>query len=136
MTTRKVKIDAIYDKIANKELSFGCRIFHNVDWKKWFEWKIITSEIKRNDGIYFWVIVKDENSVSWLKEEEILSIWHPIMIWDAMNFMQKKAERAKSMGEVYDYRMDLLVIHWHWTLFNQPIEDQSDECIDFIYNLI
>lgn len=26
MTTKQQKIDAIYEKIANKELSFGCRL--------------------------------------------------------------------------------------------------------------
>ena len=27
----KEKIDAIYEKIANKDLNFGCKIFHKVD---------------------------------------------------------------------------------------------------------
>ena len=31
MPTKQEKIDAIYEKIANKDLSFGCRIFHKVE---------------------------------------------------------------------------------------------------------
>ena len=27
----KEKIDFIYEKIANKDLTFGCKIFHKVD---------------------------------------------------------------------------------------------------------
>ena len=29
--SRQEMIDAIYEKIANKDLSFGCRIFHKTD---------------------------------------------------------------------------------------------------------
>lgn len=31
METREQKLNAIYEKIANKDLSFGCRIFHKFD---------------------------------------------------------------------------------------------------------
>lgn len=30
-TSRQEMIDAIYAKIANKDLSFGCKIFHKVE---------------------------------------------------------------------------------------------------------
>jgi len=31
MITREQKINAIYEKIANKDLTFGCKIFHKVE---------------------------------------------------------------------------------------------------------
>lgn len=63
------------------------------------------------------------------------TIWHPVMIGDVMNYLnfQTKFSMASLYYIVHD---DLAFIIENWKDKRKPIEDQTDECIDFIYNLI
>lgn len=133
MITKQQKIDAIYEKIARKDLSFGCRIFHKIDDKKWFEWKIIISETKTFDSNFYWILVKNKSEVCWLQENEMEIIGHPVMFGDLYDYFydisyklpyDDFSEFINSLVKDYQYKLRL------------PIEDQSDELIDFIYNLI
>lgn len=122
MTTKQQKIDAINNVIARKNLNFGCRIFHKVDWKKWFKARIITNKIKRDDWIFYWVVLDSENAVTWIQEKQMKIIGHPVMIGDVMEYFcgsVRFSEWAKC-----------------WKKLAKPIEDQSDGCINFIYDLI
>ena len=96
MITREQKINAIYEKIANKDLTFGCKIFHKVEsWKRWFKARIITDSIKRDDWIFYWVKLDSENSVTWLQEKEMEIIGHPVMIGDMIDFIEKNTQEVK-----------------------------------------
>ena len=119
----KEKIDAIYEKIARKDLSFWCKVFHKVEsWKRWFKARIITDSIKRDDWIFYWVKLDSENSVTWLQKKEMEIIGHPVMIGDVMEYFYGSVRFSE---------------WWKcWRKLTKPIEDQSDDCIDFIYNLI
>lgn len=122
---RQQKIDAINEMIAKKNLSFGCKIFHKVDWKRWFKARIITDSIKRDDWIFYWVKLDSENSVTWLQEKEMEIIGHPIMIGNVLDYFWNKK-----------WLMTLDRILRFWEEKTKTIEEQSDKCIDYIYNLI
>ena len=75
----------------------------------------------------------------------------PIMIWDAIDWIENKKFDVNAPimwfwfeDEDYDNDTKLYFIQRHysektcaiWESKRLPIEDQSDECIDFIYSLI
>lgn len=143
----KEKIDAIYEKIANKDLNFGCKIFHKVDWKRSFKARIITDKIEKDYGTFYWVKLDSENSVTWLQEKEMEIIGHPVMIGDVMDYIENI-----TLDKIYSYiwvkkeeipdlilqktKDAMMKIFPLWKQKRKPIEEQSDDCIDFIYNLI
>jgi len=110
-------IEKIYEVIADKTLSFGCNIlYHNRNWLDFFQ--IITDD----------KFLVDNHKITTVDyciecEEELLkTIWHPVMIWDVLDWM--------------DWNFN---INWLIELRKEkrkPIEDQSTECIEFVYNLL
>ena len=122
MITRDQKIDAINNVIARKNLNFGCRIFHKVDWKRSFKARIITDKIEKDYGTFYWVKLYSENSVTWLQEKEMEIIGHPVMLGDVMEYFYGSV-RFSEWGKC-------------WRKLTKPVEEQSDGCINFIYSLI
>lgn len=150
MLTKQQKIDAINEMIAKKNLSFGCKIFHKFDWKRWFKARIITDKIEKDYGTFYWVKLDSENSVTWLQEKEMEIIGHPVMIGDVIDFIEKNTQEVKpeqtkwegvikiqlwcSRGKAIEIFTEHIIFVWKNKRF--PIEEQSDECIDFVYSLI
>lgn len=149
--SRQEMIDAIYAKIANKDLSFGCKIFHKVEsWKRSFKARIITDKIEKDYGTFYWVKLDSENSVTWLQEKEMEIIGHPVMIGDVIDFIEKNTQEVKpeqtkwegvikiqlwcSRGKAIEIFTGHIIFVWQNKRF--PIEEQPDKCIDFIYSLI
>lgn len=123
---RQQKIDAINEMIAKKNLSFGCKIFHKVEsWKRSFKARIITDKIEKDYGTFYWVKLDSENSVTWLQEKEMEIIGHPVMIGNVLDYFWNKK-----------WLMTLDRILRFWEEKTKTIEEQSDKCIDYIYNLI
>ncbi len=110
MKTREQKIDFIYEKIANKELSFGCTLKPFTFWL--------------NSDVDYWRFVSDDWIYQWDIEE---IIWHPVMIWDVLNWWDININ-------LLDDRFTKLIKCF--TKKDKPIEKQSVECIDYIYDLI
>ena len=148
---RQQKIDAINEMIAKKNLSFGCKIFHKVEsWKRSFKARIITDKIEKDYGTFYWVKLDSENSVTWLQEKEMEIIGHPVMIGDVMDFVEKHSETDKGTITQWDWvkilkmwctkEKKIEILNYNlflvWKKKRNPIEEQSNECIDFIYNLI
>ena len=160
--TRDEKIQAIYEKIANKELTFWCRV--NTEY-----WRIVS--IVEETADERWYIVVSEESlyndedigayycwlrVRWLEDMESIDvakiIWHPVMIGDVIDWIEKKEfdihkpipwfwfeeeEKISDESKLYliqDYYVDNLISYWGQK--REAIESQSDECIDYIYSLI
>lgn len=160
--TRAEKIEAIYEKIANKELTFWCRV--NTEY-----WRIVS--IVEETADEKWYIVVSEESlyndedigayycwlrVRWLEDMESIDvakiIWHPVMIGDVLDWIEKKEfdihkpipwfwfeeeEKISDESKLYliqDYYIDNLISYWDKK--RETIESQSDECIDYIYSLI
>lgn len=119
MTTRQQKIDTIYEKIANKDLSFGCcfqgekssHVIQNPYWCfVWWDWRIYSDRC-------------DSELHTQIKVEKIIG--HPVMIGDVLDYFWNKK-----------WLMTLDRILRFWEEKKKTIENQSDKCIDYIYNLI
>lgn len=52
-------------------------------------------------------------------------IWHPVMIWDVLDYFWNKK---------WAMTLDRILRFWENKI--NPIEEQSDECVDYIYGLI
>ena len=99
--TKQDKINKIYEVIANKELSFWCRVF--IDW---------------------WLARLYDITLVWYSIENIE--WHPVMIWNCDKLIEK-------WPNYFDNWITILDL---WIKKDKPIEEQNEECIDYIFNLI
>ena len=126
--TREEKLEAIYEEIANKELTFGCKAKHTT--KRWLIYDVVMIWQMIDWEKYF--VVKDtlDYDVEWVYENDwvITFVWHPVMIGSV--FERYSASKwfinAQFVMELID----------KWTAMINPIDDQSDECIDYVYSLI
>jgi len=132
-------IDAIYDTIADKELSFGCRIVQHPHIKK--------------ISIYLWYDI-DEDSAIWREFHYVFEkwneipygtspheyddlldsnwndkihkiIWHPVLIWDVLDYLQSN-----------NFLSECIEILWVRNNKRKPIQYQSEHCVKYIYDLI
>ena len=136
--TREKKLEAIYKEMANKELSFGCivtaeywRTVSIVEETADERWYIAVSEESLyNDedlGAYYcWL------RVSWLEIMEQIDIaeiiWHPVMLGAIFEWYSSSRWFINSQ-----FVMELVD---KWTGYDESIDEQSDECIDFVHSLI
>ena len=136
--TREEKTQAIYEKIANKELTFGCKVDDEC-------WRIVS--IVEETADERWYIVVSEESlyndedlgayycwlrVSWLEIMEQIDIaeiiWHPVMLGTIFEWYSSSKWFINSQ-----FVMELID---KWTGYDESIDEQSDECIDFVHSLI
>lgn len=121
---REEKIKVIYKEMANKELTPWCC----VEVKAQNEYGDFTYRLCR------W----DERPEEEIKEV----IWHPVMIWDVISYLRKPFNtfiEGMPVGrnwEVDSYIKNINSLLTEWIDTRSPIEKQSDECINFVYNLI
>lgn len=54
------------------------------------------------------------------------------MIGDCLEWSNSLPERESDYG-LTQYEIDIVIL---WTSKTNPIQDQSDECIDYIYSLV
>ena len=148
--TRTEKISAIYAEMANKEETFWCKVL--VDTQKRFR-----NRLESESGIEDTIIGKirdpddfrkfnlednwpsyDDWQRSNIDEEEFTCIteviWHPVMIWDVIKRI--KENREISYWEYLVKLLGQLSRPWLWRELGLSIDDQSEECIDYIYSLI
>ena len=121
--------------MANKDLSFGCK----VKFSKWI-YTIINKEsvwflnsyVTENWAIHNTIVLEDRvNSRCYLIEE---IIWHPVMIGDVIKRIKENIEIS-----YWEYLVKLLgqlSRPWLWRELGLSIDDQSQECIDYVYSLI
>jgi len=140
--------------MANKKLTLGCK----VKFSKWI-YSIIDREnvwflssYKGQDwDIHNTIVIEDGVNSRCYSIEEI--IWHTVMIWDIIDWIEKKdfdinkkipwfwfEEDEEEFNDgtklllIQDYYIDNLISYWETK--REPVEAQSDDCIDFIYSLI
>ena len=65
-----------------------------------------------------------------IKYIDIFDWYDPVMIWDVLDWMYKWYNEIDVLWVIDD------IIHNEWDNKRKPIEEQSDECIEYIYNLI
>lgn len=108
--SRQEMIDAIYKKIARKDIDLWCKIklktgvINTAVWKP--AWPLINCLFFRQIGI------EDIGEI----------IGHPVMLGDVMEYFYGSV-RFSEWGKC-------------WRKLTKPIEEQSDGCINFIYKLI
>lgn len=132
--TREEKIQSIYKEIANKELSLGCDIVADgdmatiIDANRLWEWIAI---LRGN-----WFVTREE------PKYEFKVIWCPVMIWDVISYLRKPFNtfvEGMPVGrswEVDSYIKNINSLLTEWIDAGLPIEQQSDECVNFVYSLI
>lgn len=136
--TRAEKISAIYAEMANKEETFWCK----VKFSKWI-YSIIDREnvwflssYKGNDwNIHNTIVIEDGVNSRCYSIEEI--IWHPVMIGDVLDWIEPYWwVFAQSVNlDIERTRKGTLLLSVRKQK-RKPIDDQSDECIDYVYSLI
>ena len=160
--TRAEKISAIYAEMANKEETFWCKVL--VDTQKRFRHRLesesgiedtIIGKIRDPDDFRKFNLEDnwpsyDDWQRSNIDEEEFTCIteviWHPVMIWDVMEYLENKSqsqivEHEDDEDEDWfysreDYYEDVAEISDCWKDKRLSIDEQSDECVDFVYSLI
>lgn len=128
MENKDFKISKIYENIADKTLSFGCKIKddkkHNlledcdiIYITQEFNWVYNIAFIKNKEVKYTTVNYKNEFKI----------IWHPVLIWDCLSYFNQKTIW-------FDYTTnDILKF---WTKKRKTLEMQNDDCIDYVFNLL
>ena len=115
--TREEKLEAIYKEMANKELTPWCCV-----------------EIKAQNecGDFTYCLSRwDERPTTEIKE----IIWHPVMIGDVLDWIDNKMGVSNHEYEEFvinEVNMAILL----WLEYLKPIDEQSDDCVNFIYSLI
>ena len=126
--TREEKLEAIYEAMANKKRTFGCRC-------------------RRNDGEDV-IFIRQNKTWSYLSirenEEFTVSlwytpkvIWHPVMIWDVLDWIEPYwSGYVQSVEFTERRRRKKNLVLLQRDNKRLPIDEQSDECIDYVYGLI
>lgn len=162
--SREEKVKRIYEVIANKELTLWCKIMFddlhtNVEGIFWQVYTRINWDIILLDTNYceHWYSIKDgmieyhfysdttrSFSGYWYIKSQVL--WHPVMIWDVLDRLEKNLYYIDYCGFINDggmYTPSSLSDEWLtivnllkiWKEKRKPIESQQADCIDFVYEL-
>ena len=134
MKTEQEMIDKIYEVIADKELSFGCKIKFEHNWIKTVDIYL------ENTWEYFDCI--SEKHISY-DNEPYTVIGHNVMIGDVFEWTHNEQRIMDKNSQDYEWyyilwgmsriRTSLANIWWQP---RKPIESQNKETIEYVYNLI
>ena len=143
MKTKQQKIEAIYEKIANKDLKFWCRVIIETTWLQhsciWLddylgwkvkEWNLLGSEYYylfswecyNPDSLNF----SDFKYVEWVmsvweseekKDTTYLYkiIWHPVMIWDVLKWISKDTIHIPDRCDYCSHELTYNAFHNEYT---------------------
>ena len=136
--------------MANKKFTLGCKI--NVKYRAYYHWET-GGEVSysKEDDLIVWVdwiasngdIELNESEFSeadpnwYIEDLEILVkiIWHPVMIGDVLDWIERKIWISNHEYEEFVVE-EVNVVVLLWREYLKPIDEQSDECIDLVYSLI
>ena len=136
--TREEKLEAIYKEMANKELTFGCK----VKFSKWVykiidrenAWFLTSYEVK-DWVVHNTIVIEDRVNSRCYSIEEI--IWHPVMIGDVLDWIEPYwSGHVQSVEFTERRRRKMNLVLLQRDNKRLPIDEQSDECIDYVYGLI
>ena len=176
--TEEQMVEAIYNKIANKELSTWCVIQINevrgMCDKDSFS-LVYNKDISRYANEYITIDYSDllekldnyeDIEFEWNKIKSAENKWHPVMIGDVFDWVESEKwaialyEKTEYViPDVWDWpetptKLEniphdftewasysepltvLEVINWLWEKKRRPIEEQSEECKEYVYNLL
>ena len=144
MESKQKKLEFIYEKIANKDLTFGCKLLSkkeiswwSITFVKWSDFIFIKSRNDENilykDKDFWWHLYLTDTEFEYLKV-----IWHPVMIGDVMEYFNEQLNQTlNKTWWVWKYYWvnERIIILWFGRM-RKPIEEQNDACIDYIYDLL
>lgn len=151
-------IDVIYQKIARKDLSMWCVFIDKYRWDNSetpvynkivsigseYQWLTLTHYIPDYAEAHLYDIRTDfllnerehyrkTNKNEWELRYNI--IWHPVMIWDVLQrWIENDKQWTRLIQPPVAWTFESKVV-FMWSNMREPIENQSDKCIEFIYNL-
>ena len=120
--TREEKLEAIYKEMANKKLKLWCKC-------KSHNWENVIF-IRKNRGWEYLFLRKNKEFMIPLWYSPKI-IWHPVMIGDVLDWVDEHNKSVRTWMLKYEK-----VIVYFWWNKKEPIDKQSDECIDYVYSLI
>lgn len=141
--------------MADKKFTLGCKI--NVKYRAYYHWEtggevsyskeddliVWVDWVARNGDIELSKADLSEADPNWYIEDLetlVQIIWHPVMIGDVMYYTAEKRidivwSNSSCALNIRDWENSLNLFNF-WDNKRAPIDDQSDECIDYVYNLI
>jgi len=121
--TKEEKLEAIYSKIANKELSEWCKITYCTDNIVYTTVNVfISNPFKDYIVVSPWYNYTTPKRLYRKYIEKIH--WHPVLIGDVLTHA------------VFDEWLQPNDILSEWGVLIIIIDEQSSECIDYIFNLL
>lgn len=115
--TKQEKLDAIYEAMADKTLSQWCKVFY---WSEHIVWDLL---LTNNDQLAEPQIIE-----SIIESDLYEIIWHPVRIGDVLDYWD-------TIAYLYPERTEYTILY-KWENKRLPIDEQSEECIDYVYSLI
>jgi len=146
--TKDEMINKIYEVIADKTLSFWCIAEYKYNGFQ----KLLLCIQSYSIWNKYWTPLNYTNNPVEIDISEMRKIiWHPVMIGDVLDWLEKDYtvdtkriipwfELDKKSSE--DWKVSMIRMHYCEQLWfertykRKPINSQSEECITFIYNLI
>ena len=141
--SKEEKIKAIYEEMANKEKTIGCKyLVYEIDEPD----KIIEAI---EEWINFTLCFEDSVCATIPTEKDYFKyysikevIWHPVLIGDVLRQIRVLAGYALDNDLIKKSDFSNVIVHHTyritqiWENFREPIEKQSEECIDYVYNFL
>lgn len=130
-------LERIYDVIADKTLSFWCKVM----WKG--KPKYIGTNV--NTVVTFTDSQVLHTAIDLKYSRLCTIIWHPVMIGDVLDWIYENDIDQVELHQLierkwkdtnFTYTPSSVMVIALWKEKRKPIDDQSDECIKFIYSLL
>lgn len=119
----------VYEKIARKDLSFGCKFIRH--WTERKEEYVFTWAYKEwYLGFNRYVCLVNYNIEDIPSDKNTEIIGHPILLSDILAYARSKNLSVISWAELFEWTMKL------WNLQIPTYEKQSEETKEFIRNII
>lgn len=143
--TKEEKIAKIYEVIADKTLSFWCRLLIRTSpdgyaWTERGKYMLLREENDELAYLHSVLSLDDPAEVEIYDNCRMYGtevVWHQVMLWDVLD----RVESNKKDGGLVD--------HWDWTGHwldqelvpmrihkRKPIDEQPEQVIDYVYSLI
>lgn len=119
--TKEEMLSSIYDEMADKTLSDGCKYITDI-----YKCTIRYSDVVQPDNMLY----SKEND-DFYRIDTI--IWHPVRIGDVLDWFDKNNPEHLWW---WNWVINGEIIVREWNNLRLPIDEQSDECIDYVYSLI
>lgn len=125
--TKQQKLDAIYEAMADKTLSYGCLCWLDDDFLYRLYWNEQISSSQDSQVLYRYSDDKHYRVTT--------IIWHPVRIGDVLDWFDKSLEIFLDVNndEWHDIYKDIISLWWNKRL---SIDYQSMKCVDLVYSLI